>query len=519
MTMLQSSGSPGHSPLARRLRPAPRRRPDLLASATNPEFRVEPVGDRTSSPLIASLASLPPERLGPELRREVSRRGTPLLEEDSSGRTILTFLHHHPTAEAVTLLLNQPVTGSTLADTGFERLPGTDLWHLSLRVSPSWRGSYALAVHPPEAPADGLDRSRNAMSAQTEPDSTSMRSRYRRLRMESALRRSAPSEHENIRRWYEITTEAGRDPWAREHLDSRVSVATAPMAPTSACLTAWENSAHGPVVADVPSGSLHETHLPRGGGGADRVTVHVPARQAPHGGWGTIVLLDGHDWLEAGVIEILDTLCASRLIRPSLTVLVGASDDPWRVSDLSCDERFVTRLDEEILPWVEQRWSLSGNPEHTAIAGQSLGGLTALFAQAVAPHRFGASVSQSGAFWWPVRDTDDADSEWLTRAVVEDDVQFDRVWLEAGLKEASQIRLNRRMRSALADRTCRLTYREFDGGHDRACWRESLADASSGEMDGDPSVRIEDGRECVGGTSAAHRTIPARAPGTPITRW
>src|SRR5690606_27246504 len=44
---------------------------------------------------------------------------------------------------------------------------------------------------------------------------------------------------------------------------------------------------------------------------------------------------------------------------------------------------------------------VTDDPERTLIQGSSLGGLAALFAQCIAPDRFGASVCQSGSFWWP----------------------------------------------------------------------------------------------------------------------
>jgi enterochelin esterase-like enzyme len=51
-----------------------------------------------------------------------------------------------------------------------------------------------------------------------------------------------------------------------------------------------------------------------------------------------------------------------------------------------------------------------------------------------------------------------------------------RFFLEAGATERNVLEGNRRMRDVLNRQGYDLTYREFQGGHDYACWRGGLAD-------------------------------------------
>ena len=51
-----------------------------------------------------------------------------------------------------------------------------------------------------------------------------------------------------------------------------------------------------------------------------------------------------------------------------------------------------------------------------------------------------------------------------------------RLFLEAGTTERNLLGQNRRMRSVLEGQGYDLTYREYQGGHDYACWRGGMAD-------------------------------------------
>jgi enterochelin esterase family protein len=47
--------------------------------------------------------------------------------------------------------------------------------------------------------------------------------------------------------------------------------------------------------------------------------------------------------------------------------------------------------------------AFSDRADRTVVAGQSFGGLAAMFAALNWPQRFGCVLSQSGSYWWPHR--------------------------------------------------------------------------------------------------------------------
>ena len=126
----------------------------------------------------------------------------------------------------------------------------------------------------------------------------------------------------------------------------------------------------------------------------------------------------GEEW---GVDETLSALIAGGAVRP--TVVVGIGNTPLRFREympqglwtaLPEDQReTVTRthggeplsagylrfITEELLPWVATRYRVAGGPEHTSVAGSSMGGLVSLAALVEYPAVFGAAACLSTH--WP----------------------------------------------------------------------------------------------------------------------
>lgn len=187
------------------------------------------------------------------------------------------------------------------------------------------------------------------------------------------------------------------------------------------------------------------------------------------------VLLDGDDW-HADFPSTLDNLIARGLIPPTIAVMVDAVDGETRMKELTQHAAYVRFLHDELLPWAEKRWPITRDPGRTVIAGQSLGGLMAAYAGLHAPDRFGLVLSQSGSFWWPGGSEFDTDAGVITREYVHTPRRPIRIWMEAGLIEWTLRDQNRHLRDVLYAKGYDLTYREFNGGHDNACWRGGLAD-------------------------------------------
>ncbi|MGA5817505.1 alpha/beta hydrolase-fold protein [Kitasatospora sp. NPDC094028] len=238
------------------------------------------------------------------------------------------------------------------------------------------------------------------------------------------------------------------------------SVLSLPDAPAQPYVRRRAGVTRGRTTAHEPAGRRVDVHLPSGEGPLEAVAV----------------LLDGEMWGEVlSVGDTLDNLAADGAL-PRTAALLVHTMGPGRPDDLSCNPDFVDLLADRLLPWARREFGTPLDPSRTVIAGQSAGGLTAAFAAFRRPDRFGNALSQSGSFWWPDGTEFDAGSEWLTRQFAGGERREARFYLEVGLQEWMLLAQNRHLRDVLLARGYDVEYREFNGGHDYACWRGGLAD-------------------------------------------
>jgi enterochelin esterase family protein len=127
-------------------------------------------------------------------------------------------------------------------------------------------------------------------------------------------------------------------------------------------------------------------------GGRRTVRVH------PAGGGGPVVLLlDGDDWLYLHPAVIaFDSAVAAGEVPPVTLVFLPAKD---RVAEFACRPELWEAVRDELLPLVAE----SGVPAdlgRLVVAGQSLGGLSAVYAALEFPELVSRVACQSGSFWW-----------------------------------------------------------------------------------------------------------------------
>ncbi|WP_416957773.1 enterochelin esterase [Streptomyces sp. Agncl-13] len=370
-----------------------------------------------------------------EFWADVRRRGTPLVSPDplgSADHLAVTFLWRGgPATRAVQVLPNKLGDPRTPEGNLMERLPGTDVWHWTLRLRHDWRGTYDLYVDEGDGPDPGTPEY------------------WPRLRTRS---RTDPFNSRTLpRRW-------GGDP---------VPYAELPAAPRA---MDWEPR-HGVGHGTVTEHKVASTRL----GGRRRVWLYeppVPVRESAD--LPVLVLLDGEHWQpRLGLAHLLDNLIADGRVPPLAAVLPESVDADTRWAELTCRPEFVGFLADELLPWAAGRVPVTDDPARTVVAGQSLGGLTAAYAGVAAPHRFGNVLAQSGSFWWPVG----PDAEWLTRHLAGTPRLPVRFRLSFGEQEWVALPAARRLRETLLSVGYHdASYREFNGGHDYLCWRTELAD-------------------------------------------
>ncbi|GGM15546.1 enterochelin esterase [Streptomyces fumigatiscleroticus] len=384
-----------------------------------------------------------------EFWAEVERLGTPLVEElaGEPGHRAVTFLWRgHRATRQVLFLGNRITDRDRLAGSLLERVPGTDVWHLGLRLRADHRGSYRMAA--------------DISTGQPPADPEALQQRLRSLSAHAAA--DPLNRHTIATRWQPA---AG-------------SVFALPHAPARSWAGRRDN---------VPAGRVERHRVAASAPVGDRDTwVYLPpdhdrdeVSPLP-----VVVLCDGDMWFgRLGLAGTLDALIADGALPPLAVLAPDAVDRRTRWRDLGGREPFVAFLADELLPWAAGRWPLTTDPRRTVVAGQSLGGVTALYAALLRPGRFGNVLAQSASLWWrpglpPPRGPKPPvyGAPWLVGRYAAAGPKPVTVHLDVGLHEGSMVDHNRALFQALRTAGHRVTYDEYNGGHDYACWHVALAD-------------------------------------------
>lgn len=193
-----------------------------------------------------------------------------------------------------------------------------------------------------------------------------------------------------------------------------------------------------------------------------------------------VLLLDGHYWAQQPVfIQQLENMTRAGQLPVAQYVFIDALSPLARSRELPCNPTFWIAVQEELLPLLHDRYGIAADARQTLIAGQSFGGLSAVFAALHWPERFGQALSLSGSFWWPDADETGAGGELVQQLLDEQSLKIkalrkSSISLSIGSYEQDMLGVNQAMRDALKAAKIPVTYREFRGGHDWLCWREEL---------------------------------------------
>ncbi|MFB7656319.1 MULTISPECIES: enterochelin esterase [unclassified Streptomyces] len=380
--------------------------------------------------------------------REAEHRGTPLVEEldGEPGHRAVTFLWRgHRATRQVLLFGNRITDRDRLAGSLLERVPGTDVWHLGLRLRADHRGSYRMAadISLRAAPTDpaALQQRLRSLSAHAAADPLNGR---------IVATRWQPAEGSVF-----ALPDAPAEPWAGRR-------------------------------GTVPAGRVERHRVPGPEPVGDRdAWVYLPPGHGP--GTGTplpvVVLCDGDMWFGRLTLgDTLDALIADGTLPPLVVVAPDAVDRRTRWRDLGCREPFVRYLADGLLPWAAGRWPLTTDPGRTVVAGQSLGAMTALYAGLLRPDRFGNVLAQSPSLWWrpglpPPAAAKPAvhGTPWLVGRYASGTAAPLTVHLDVGLHEGSMVDHSLALYDALRATGHRVTHDAFNGGHDFVCWHGALA--------------------------------------------
>lgn len=245
------------------------------------------------------------------------------------------------------------------------------------------------------------------------------------------------------------------------------SVASVPDAPAQP---------HWPVVGADDVLPLPETRLrwnSAGLGGRRTVRVH------PAGGGGPVVLLlDGDDWLYLHpAMAAFDSAVAGGLMPPVTLVFLPARD---RAAEFGAGSGLWEAVRDELLPLVAES-GVNAEPDRLVVAGQSLGGLSALNAALEFPEVVSRVACQSGSFWWTPGAKDLADpldgpvgGAVAARLRERPDLAGLRIAFDAGEHEPRMLPHCALVEALTEEAGATVRVSRSASGHDRASWRHAL---------------------------------------------
>lgn len=372
----------------------------------------------------------------------IEKIGTPLLSDLDIENCVATFLWRDPAGarsniKTVYIDLYSKTPHPTKQLTCFSRLEGTDIWYWETTLAKDWLGSYFLMP---------------ATKEQSPPDS---------------------SDPMAIRHWWIklMSTNAQAD-----SLNLLPTHSNGNNIKLSAVCLQDEMQGHLKCIINkqhtIPKESLWHSDTLKN---TRRVWLYKTGPETTHK-LPIVVLLDGQYWAtQMPVCSDLDSLTSSGKLPPALYVFIDSIDSSYRYQELGCNNDFWKAIEQELLPWISTQFSITDDPYKTIVAGQSLGGLCAVYGVLTWSHRFACAISQSGSFWWPNVNTLPGKGELFQeiKAQGKSSITLNFV-MEAGSYEKDMLEGSVAMANTLKSAGHGVHFKEFRGGHDWLCWQQGL---------------------------------------------
>ncbi|MFJ7592342.1 alpha/beta hydrolase-fold protein [Streptomyces sp. NPDC097617] len=208
-------------------------------------------------------------------------------------------------------------------------------------------------------------------------------------------------------------------------------------------------------------------------GGRRTVRVH------PAGGGGPVVLLlDGDDWLYLHpAMTAFDSAVAVGEMPPVTLVFLPTRD---REAEFGCRPELWQAVRDELLPLVAQS-GVPADVDRLVVAGQSLGGLSAVYAALEFPDLVSRVACQSGSLWWTPGAVKSADplggpvgGAIAARLREHGDLSGLRIAFDAGEHETRMLPHCERVETLAERAGATVRVSRSASAHDRAGWRQAL---------------------------------------------
>ena len=381
---------------------------------------------------------------------DVAELGTPLVEHDSKRVTFLWRCTPGDDIGSVYLFVNRVTDKDNIPLGMMEHVEGTDIWVRTLELTETTRATYCF-------------------------------------------RELAPGQVQEVgppllqRGGMQFDPLNGLPPTARIEGRHGMSVFRARLSPAQ---PEWEYTS---ALNHRIRGSLREctAAFP----GADGVTdkkchLYLPDVDAGAEGLPLLMMFDAEKWF--GGLDLpraLDFAISEGTLPPLAVVSVANTSMRDRMESLGTGFDFLRHVADHLVPWAEEQAADKGisfaprGSHERLVAGESLGGLSALCAILEHPTIWGSAIAQSPSLWrTPGRTGSPLDmqtrggGDWLIDqfAILHRVDPVPRVRLSVGTREGPSLprvhQLALTMKAAGWDGDIHV----YDGGHDDSCWRGEL---------------------------------------------
>lgn len=194
-----------------------------------------------------------------------------------------------------------------------------------------------------------------------------------------------------------------------------------------------------------------------------------------------VIFLDGQVWSQhLSILQQIQELTDCGQMRPASYAFLHSINSEQRCLDYGCRDLFSQAIVEELIPYLQQHFSLSPSTP-IILCGQSLGGLCALHSLLLYPNAFQGLILQSGSYWW----SDYSKSNFLnghTQCFLEVIEQYlqpiphnTQIFIRTGTYETDMREDSHQLYTQLS--SVRPTHiHTFVGGHDAINWKHDLID-------------------------------------------
>lgn len=174
-----------------------------------------------------------------------------------------------------------------------------------------------------------------------------------------------------------------------------------------------------------------------------------------------LIVFDGNSFINnLSIAKTLNYLIYEKEIPSYIAVAIDPID---QLEVLTYNDNMNTFLTKELLPWIQAKYHVYQEKNHTTIAGFSLGGLAAFYAALQNPHIFGNVLSMSGSVHWKKDDYENA-IPWIENQISSIDFNATHLYFYIAVGELENeplLTANRRLYKALEKRNTKPLMKSF----------------------------------------------------------